>query len=105
MGSKPSKPGLAESWFFGTWLTASEDEPYQYYDELDNERWTIRCVRKYRDGTLIANSYDDENWRDTMPEGPIPSLKEINSNAEFIARDISKSDFETIWKKAVTAGR
>jgi hypothetical protein len=63
-------------------------------------RWSIRCVRKYRDGRLEAFSYAGDNWRDEMPESSLPVVEEINQNPEFAAREISKDEFEAIWRQA-----
>jgi len=63
-------------------------------------RWSIRCVRKYRDGRLEAHSYADENWRDVMPERPIPPLAIINQDPQFSAKEISKAEFDTVWNEA-----
>lgn len=97
---KPPSFGPADSYFHGVWSEAREDEPVEYYDELDASRWSIRCVRKYRDGRLEAFSYANDNWRDVMPDAPIPPLETINRNPQFSAREISKSEFENMWKQA-----
>jgi hypothetical protein len=67
---------------------------------LDASRWSIRCVRKHLDGRLDAFSYAGDNWRDEMPESPLPVVEEINQNPEFAAREISKDEFEAIWSQA-----
>jgi len=50
----PETPELGPpaSYFHGTWIGAPEEEAVEWYDELDAERWSIRCVRKFRDGSL-----------------------------------------------------
>src|ERR1043166_7129706 len=50
----PPELGPPDSYFYGVWIDATEDEPREYYDELDADRWSIRCVRKYRDGRFEA---------------------------------------------------
>jgi len=93
----PPCPGPADSYFHAVWLKANEDEPVEYYDELDADRYSMRGVRKYRDGRFEACSYASENWRDVMPEGPFPPIDEINHDAEFSAKEISKAEFEAVW--------
>jgi hypothetical protein len=93
-------PGTANSYFHAVWFNAEADEPVDWYDELDAKRYPLRCVRRYRDGRLEAFSYASDNWRDVMPEGPIPPVAEINSNPEFSAKEISKTEFETMWTEA-----
>ncbi|CCE10022.1 conserved hypothetical protein [Bradyrhizobium sp. STM 3843] len=102
MTELPPSPSLGppHSYFHAVWHAAREDEPVEWYDELDVEGYSIRCVRKYRDGRLEAHSYQSENWRDVMPEGPFPPTEDIDRNPEFSARDISKTEFEIPWSQA-----
>jgi len=97
---EPPKLGPPVSWFHGVWITAPDDEPVEWFDELDAEHWSIRCVRKFRDGSLKAHSYASPDWRHEMPEVPIPPLEEINDNPDFAAKDISKAEFEVVWEMA-----
>src|SRR5882724_2497942 len=55
----PGAPELGPPacYFHGVWVGAPEDEAVEWYDELDALRWSIRCVRKFRDGSLKAYSY------------------------------------------------
>jgi hypothetical protein len=71
----PPKLGPPESYVHAVWLAAKEDEPIEYYDELDASRWSIRRARKYRDGRVGAFSYAGDNWRDEMPESSLPVSK------------------------------
>jgi hypothetical protein len=96
----PPCVGPADGYFHAVWFDASEDEPVEYYDELDADRYSIRCIRKYRDGRLESCGYASDNWRDEMPEGPIPPIIEINRDPQFAAQEISKSDFESVWSQA-----
>jgi uncharacterized protein DUF6881 len=82
------------------WIEAAEDAPVYWYDELDESRWSTRCVRKYRDGRIEAHSYASGNWRDVMPEAPIPPLAIINQDPQFSVKEISKAEFETVWSQA-----
>jgi hypothetical protein len=93
----PPQLGPPASYFFGAWITAPDDEPVEWYDELDASRWSIRCVRRYRDGSLEAYSYASPNWRDVMPEAPVPDLEMINRDPEFAAKEISRAEFEAVW--------
>jgi len=35
-----------------------------------------------------------------MPEGEVPSISDINRDPQFCAKDISKAEFESVWKEA-----
>jgi len=87
------------------WHLANDDEPVWYWDELDESRWVIRCVRKYCDGRHEAHSYACANWRDVMPEAPMPPVAEINRDPQFVAHEISRAEFEAVWRKARMTGK
>jgi uncharacterized protein DUF6881 len=95
-----AKLGPPISWFHGVWVSAPDSEPVDWFDELDALRWSIRCVRRFRDGSMRAHSYASSDWRDEMPQAPVPPLEEINSNPEFRAREITKEEFEILWEAA-----
>ena len=99
----PPQLGAADSYFHCIWTSAKADEPIGWYDELDASRCSIRCVRKFRGGRLEAYSYASDNWRDVMPEGPIPPIETINRDPEFFAREISRAEFEAVWSEATCA--
>jgi hypothetical protein len=101
----PPELGPPVSWFHGVWVSAADDEPVDWYDELDAQRWSIRWVRKYRDGSLKAYSYASPNWRSEMPERPIPPVEEINENPDFLARQISRDEFQANWDEATRGTR
>ncbi|WP_136657848.1 hypothetical protein [Nitratireductor sp. XY-223] len=95
--------GVPASYCHVVWKTASGDDPCDYYDELDKARWSIRCVRRFRDGRLLAYSFASPNWRDVMPESAFPSIEEINADDEFLAAEISAGEFEAIWDRATAS--
>jgi hypothetical protein len=106
----PPELGPPVSYCHGIWIEARDgdplkykDEPVEYYDELDASRWSIRCVRKFRDGSLKACSYAHPNWRDEMPEASIPPVDEINKDPQFMAKEILKAEFEAVWTLATGA--
>lgn len=96
----PPQLGPPQSYFHCVWIDAREDEPVDWFDELDALRWSIRCVRRYRDGRFEAYSYASDNWRDVMPEAPVPPLAVINQDSQFSAKEISKAEFEIVWNLA-----
>jgi hypothetical protein len=100
MQRTPPKLGPPQHYIHVVWLDAPEGEPSEYFDELDGQRWTIRCVRKFADGSLAAFSYDTPNWADVMPAADVPPSEIIDQDPQFSARDISAEDFATIWKTA-----
>lgn len=95
-------PGLGPpvSYIHVIWLAAFPGDPHEYYDELDADRWSIRCVRVFRDRSLTRFSYRRKNWRDVMPEAAIDTPEIINRDSQFRARDITREEFETVWRSA-----
>jgi hypothetical protein len=81
------------------WRAAGPGQPQTYLDEIDDKRWSVRCIRIFADGTNHAFHGTSYKWRDQMPEAPIPPLAEINVDPQFVARRISKQEFEKIWKE------
>jgi hypothetical protein len=54
-----------------------------------------------------TGSREEGNWRDVMPEAPIPPVEIINQDPQFSAKEISRSEFESLWNEAhrLAAGR
>jgi hypothetical protein len=102
MTSSPPTLGLPASYIHVIWLAAFPDDVHEFYDELDAERWSIRCVRVYRDRSFRAFSYDSPNWRDVMPSAAIDEPDKLNRDTQFLARDISRDEFEAAWQAAIT---
>ncbi len=82
------------------WLAAGANDPQEYYDELDEGRWSIRGVRLYRGDKYECFSHDSPDWRDVMPEAAIDEPDVINRDTQFRARAISRQEFETAWDAA-----
>jgi hypothetical protein len=95
----PPELGPPVSWFHGVWVTAPDDEPVEWFDELDAERWSIRCVRKLRDGSLKACSYASPDWRHEMPEVPIPRSKRSMTTPIFPPKRSQKPSLRLSGKK------
>jgi hypothetical protein len=81
------------------WRGASPDQPQIYLDEIDDKRWSIRCIRIFTDGTKHAFHGSSYKWRDQMPETAIPPLAEINTDPQFVGRRISREVFEKTWNE------
>lgn len=96
----PPKLGTAHSHIHVIWLAAFPDDPHEFYDELDDGRWSLRCVRIYRDRSAKRFDYNSPNWRDVMPEAATPLPEIINADSQFRARTISVDVFDAMWQHA-----
>jgi hypothetical protein len=105
MNHLPPTLGSPASYIHVIWLAAFPEDVHEFYDELDAERWSIRCVRVYRDRSSTAFSYDSPNWRDVMPEAAIDEPDVINRDSQFLARTISREEFEAAWQGALHTTR
>lgn len=82
------------------WFHTLEDEPYLIYSEIDDQRYEVRKVEIYKNGTIARY---DEQMTDSLfqlsdvkfPE----NLDEINQYQEFCAKYVSQEEFETMWNK------
>jgi IS4 transposase len=92
MNSDHPKLGPPAHYIHVIWLAAFANDPQEYYDELDATRWSLRCVRLYRDGTSKAFGHESPNWRDGMPEAAIDEPPVINRDTQFRARAISRDE-------------
>ena len=82
------------------WLHDFPDEPKCIYSELDSERYEVRKVEVFPDGTFGTAS-NEGSVKDTfLSELPIPSLEKIANDEEFNPLEISQNDFEVIWRTA-----
>ena len=74
------------------WLHNDPFEPNDFYYEIQEDDWAIRGIEVFADGSM-------ENIGHGLFEAPIPSLEEIEAMADFEAMEISKDEFEIVWKK------
>jgi hypothetical protein len=79
------------------WKAPAAGQPVGYYDEICASQWSLRCMREFSDGTIHAFHKNSYNWRDVMPEAPIPTVDEINADPQFQARYITKKKFDALW--------
>jgi hypothetical protein len=83
------------------WKHEENEYPTILYSELDNNRYEVRKVDVYHDGSMSC-ACETESSGDTMLGcAPTPHINEINADFEFEAFEISEEEFETIWKKAI----
>jgi hypothetical protein len=102
MTTKPPQLGPPTSYIQVIWLAAFPEDVHEFYDELDAQRWSIRCVRVYRDRSSAAFSYASPNWRDVMPQAPIDEPGVINRDSQFHARAITQAEFDAAWQAAAS---
>ncbi len=84
------------------WKHNSKEYPSVMYSELSSDRYEIRKVECFSDGSSTY-AYDKKSTGMTaLGELPVPALSEISGDAQFEPTDINKQEFEEIWTKAIS---
>ena len=74
--------------------------PILLYSELDDERWEVRKVEVFSDGSFGYANRATSRGTTFLGLEPIPTLSEIAANPEFEPVAITKDEFEAIWLRA-----
>jgi hypothetical protein len=84
-----------------------DDLPVRICSELDENRYEVRKVEVFRDGS-IGYAYDDiEAGPAGLGKLPVPPLEKIAQDPYeiFFPKEITKEEFEQIWKETVGDAR
>ena len=79
------------------WRHEHPDEPVELLSEIDDARWEVRKVERYRDGSAGWASRDDAAQSTRIGLEPMPPLQEISRDPEFLASEITPDEFERAW--------
>ena len=85
------------------WSHAHPHEPVWLYTELNDSRSEVRKVHVFPDGHAEWADNDHEIGSTRLSETPIPSVDQINTQAEFQAIEIPKDEFGRVWTGARTS--
>lgn len=83
------------------WNHSLPAEPVLLYSELDDNGWELRKVEQFRDGKLGYADSDVKIGSTRLSIEALPSLSEIARQSQFIPLEISREEFEAIWRQAV----
>ena len=84
-------------YLYVTWEHNFEDEPKEFYMELNEERFQERVLEIFEDGK-IAYATSNQEFNTFLAKEHYPDIKEINSTEEFRGKIITKKEFEKVWK-------
>jgi hypothetical protein len=82
------------------WHHTNPEYPVWLYSELDDERWELRKVEVYADGLHDWAEGERSTGTARLSDQALPSFEEIALQPEFTAREISREEFEAVWRKA-----
>lgn len=80
------------------WIHDCIDEPVLLYSEIDEERNELRKIEIYRNGTIGYANEMTEVGNTRLSKVALPSLEEIALDEEFVPIEITKEEFEKVWK-------
>lgn len=82
------------------WIHHFQDEPILIYSELDDQRYEIRKIEIFRDGSMTFASEEKQTGSTFLSEMPLPTIEEIGRDPQFIPSIISAEEFHRLWAKA-----
>lgn len=81
------------------WSHDLDDEPYKIYSEIDDQRYEVRKIELYKNGTAYRCDEKMIDPQIELADVVFPEdLDEISQDRQFFARYISKEEFEKMWE-------
>jgi hypothetical protein len=80
------------------WNHSLLDEPVLFYSELDKERWERRKVEVFSDGRISYADCSKSVGHTRLALFPIPELDKISVDKQFETTEITKDEFEEVWR-------
>ena len=85
-----------------SWRHDAADEPIELWSELDGDRYETRKLEIYRDGCVGYADTAQEIEGAVLSELPLPTLAEIGADPQFEPQEISRAEFENMWREKST---
>ncbi|CAN7480240.1 hypothetical protein LJR260_004367 [Variovorax paradoxus] len=79
------------------WKHLDNEYPVRLVSELGEDRFELRKLEFFADGTVDAASGDRETERTRLGLVAVPPLGEINQDQQFEGSAISQGEFEALW--------
>jgi hypothetical protein len=81
------------------WKHRHRDEPARLVSELDGERFEIRKLEFFPDGSVGLASKEGESGSTRLGEATVPPLAESNEDPEFEGVPITNDEFDQLWQE------
>lgn len=81
------------------WNQTNPEYPVWLYSEIDDAGWEQRKVEVYADGTHDFAGEGRHTGSTELGLDVVPPTAEIATNPEFSPREISREEFEVLWRK------
>jgi len=79
------------------WNHSNPDEPVWIFSELDEEGKEIRKIECFRNGFCDIATASGSSGTAALMTMPLPDLKVLARDPEFIPVEISKEQFDEVW--------
>jgi hypothetical protein len=93
--------GKAMGYIKVSWKQDGPHYPIVLYSEVDDERWEVRKVEVFPDGSFGYADRAPSRGTTFLGLEPIPTLTEIAAIPEFEPVAITKDEFEAMWLRAI----
>lgn len=90
------------TYIYSKWHGSPQGSPVEFYSELDNERYEIRKVEVFRDGSYGYADKSNATKSTKLGVVPVPSIEEIAGDPEFDAKVITPKQFDEKWQEATS---
>ena len=82
------------------WAHKSEEFPTEIFSELDSERYEMRKIELFRDGTVRVAGPEGTPSEEYLSETAFPLDEEIAKQPQLEVLATSKEEFEQLWQSA-----
>ena len=80
------------------WIHADPKDPIILVSELNSSRMELRKIEYYKDGRVGTASRNHSNGGTMLGIEPVPELREINADPQFVGEEISEAEFNSQWE-------
>ena len=82
------------------WSHDSEKQPVAFYSELADDRMELRKVELFADGSFGYANEKRSSGRTMLGALPMPAIEELAAGPSYEAEEITRDEFEDIWRLA-----
>lgn len=98
---REAEPDPPNSFMRVEWRHDGADDPILLYSELDEQRYEVRKVEKYRDGRATYAWGKGSTGSTALGDRPVPAAEVIAGHPDFEVSAIRYADFEAVWNEAL----
>ena len=81
------------------WKHTNPDEPVWLFSEVDENGVEQRKLECFRNGFCDFATTNDSTGNAKLSTQPLPAFDKIAKDPEFEPMEITKEEFENVWKK------